>query len=115
MIKKYIIDDNGEVVEEPDTMKWAKWLEQHHPCHVARTDLPNGITVSTIFLGIDHGMPFLPDYEPELFETMAYDRTANRQSFYDEQWRYPTWAAAAEGHLAAVAIFRRRYPKLRSV
>lgn len=84
---RYIIDwYTGEVVPEPNLMKWSEWFERHHPVRVARTDLPNGITVSTIFLGLDHGMPGLPDYEPELFETMAYDRTATGQSFYDEQW-----------------------------
>jgi hypothetical protein len=112
-INWYIIDDVLGVVPS-DVKGFDNYCRRtRHPRYVAKTDFDNGITVSTIFLGLDHGIEFLPDYEPELFETMAYDRTAG--SFYDDQWRYPTWEAAAEGHLAAVEIFRRRYPRLRSL
>lgn len=115
----YIIDDVLGVVPS-DAKGFENFcLRTRHPCHVARTDLDNGITVSTIFLGLDHGVPFLPDYEPELFETMAFDRGTppemKRSTFYDEQWRYPTWEAAAAGHIAAVALFRQRYPRLKAV
>ena len=115
-IGQYIIDEHGDVVPEPDLYKWGEWLQRRAPVRVARTDLPNGITVSTIFLALDHGFSFTSaNHVPLLFETMAYDRTPALMSFYDEQWRYPTWEAAAEGHLAAVEIFRRRYPRPRSL
>jgi hypothetical protein len=109
---RYIIDWDGNVVPEPNLMKWAEWHKRHHPCKVARTDLDNGITVSTIFLGLDHGLSFLPDYEPELFETMAYrlDLVNGKMNFLDEQWRYPTWAAAAVGHIYAVAYYTETIP-----
>lgn len=109
--KWYILNEHGELVRV-DVLTYEKWASRHHPCNVARTDLPNGITVSTIFLGLDHAIPGI-DPEPELlFETMAYDRVPG-QSFYDEQWRYPDWPAAATGHQAACAYFagfpRRRF------
>jgi hypothetical protein len=112
---RYIIDEHGNVVPEPDLMKWAEWCERHHPCHVARTDLPNGLTVSTVFLAMDHGAQYLPHYERELFETMAYRLKLDEgeewdQAFEPEQWRYPTWERAAAGHLAAVEEMSRRYP-----
>lgn len=107
---RYIIDWDGNVVPEPNLMKWAEWYDRHHPCRVARTDLDNGITVSTIFLALDHGPSFRG--KPELFETMAYrlDMKNGKQEFLDEQWRYPTWAAAAAGHLYAVAYFTETIP-----
>jgi hypothetical protein len=70
--------------------------------------------VSTIFLGVDSN-PF--SKVPLLFETMAFTMhpDGSRES-HDEQYRYPSWAAAIRGHRRLVArlasahaqIYRRR-------
>lgn len=58
-------------------------------------------TVSTIFLGLDHG--FMSDV-PVLFETMAYRTSDGR--FRDEQYRYRTWEEAMTGHKQYVQRLR---------
>ena len=65
---------------------------------VARTDLPNGYRVLTVFLGLDHR--FGPSHAaPLVFETMVFPR----DSFSDVDGdRYCTWAEAAAGHQALV-------------
>ncbi len=109
---RYILDRwTGEVVHEPDLLKWAAWLERHFPCSVAYTVLPNGIHVSTIFLALDHGLSFMPE-PPQLFETMVFLGKPGRRSsrVLDGPWRYPDWPLAAAGHQLAVKMFEGRGP-----
>ncbi len=63
---------------------------------VALTDLGPRGTVSTVFLGLDHGWG-LSD-EPVLWETMVFDGPLD-----DTQVRYTSGAAAIEGHALMVA------------
>lgn len=54
------------------------------------------VTVSTVFLGVDHGFD---GATPVLWETMIFGGP------YDgEQWRYASRGAAIDGHFAAVAL-----------
>jgi hypothetical protein len=101
----------GGVVEElprdevpsadPDSslMRWAQWFEESGTKpfteggrRVARTLLPDGREVSTVFLGLDHGFGF--GDRPMLFETMIFkdDRAGNFQR------RYHTWEEALADH-----------------
>ena len=43
-----------EVVKELDTKKWQVWFQQADR-QIVKTDLGNGVLVSTVFLGLDHG------------------------------------------------------------
>ena len=56
MDMRYYKLDGHEVVHMPnDTMAWAREFEASWPARrVARTDCPGGVTVSTVFLGLDH-------------------------------------------------------------
>lgn len=54
------------------------------------------ITVSTVFLGLDHSFGEGP---PVLFETMVFGGKHN-----EEQWRYCTWDQAEVGHRQVVAL-----------
>jgi hypothetical protein len=55
MLDKYVLDAVGKPVLEPDLLKWARWLEgADQQRQLARTDLPGGGRVSTVFLGVDH-------------------------------------------------------------
>ena len=97
-VDKYILNDAGEPVKCDGLMEWARWFESDFDKRrVARTELPGGVTVSTVFLGIDHnwgsgGMPVL-------YETMIFGGR------HDEcQWRCSTREEALERHAAAVLL-----------
>ena len=90
----YILDENHNVVVEPDVHKWAKQFEDIGARIVKKTNLAD-CQVSTVFLAIDHS--FLDDQQPVLFETMVFGGE------YDgEQFRYHTWDEAVEGHKKTV-------------
>lgn len=94
MSRNYILVDQ-KPVEEPDFMKWAKWFETADR-HVKKTELPDGVKISTVFLGMDHG--FMSDV-PILFETMVF---GGEHDQYQE--RYSTWDEAEAGHQRAIDL-----------
>lgn len=63
---------------------------------IGRTPMPNGVHVSTVFLGLDHAMFGGP---PVLFETMIF---GGEHDEYQE--RYQTYESAQEGHWRAVLM-----------
>lgn len=94
MTKKYILEGKEPKLVE-DVIEWGRWFETADR-HVAKTDLPNNVRVSTVFLGLDHN--FLGG-KPILFETMIF---GGKHDQYQE--RYFTWEEAEKGHKQAVAI-----------
>jgi hypothetical protein len=66
---------------------------------VARTELPGGREVSTVFLGLDH--QWMPDGPPLLFETMVFPEC-------DVCERCSTWDEAVEQHEQVVRDARAR-------
>lgn len=64
---KYILDDSGNPVKELDLLKWGKWFESADRT-VARDEIGD-VSVSTVFLGIDHSFD---DGSPVLYETMIF-------------------------------------------
>ncbi|MGC2658832.1 MAG: hypothetical protein WA324_12815 [Bryobacteraceae bacterium] len=97
-MNRYYILVGQSIVPEPDLLTWARWFETAKR-HVALTELPGGVKVSTVFLGLDHS--FGADEEPLLFETMVFGGPHDQ-----DQYRYPTWAAAEAGHAAVVKRLR---------
>jgi hypothetical protein len=93
---RYYILHGGEVVEEPDYTKWAKWHEDSYRqvCRVATTQGQYG-TVSTVFLGIN--MTLSKDQPPLLFETRVEGGWLDGQAE-----RYSTLEQAKAGHQAWV-------------
>jgi hypothetical protein len=69
------------------------------PFRVARTEITDKCSVSTVVLGLDHNWG---RGEPMLFETMIFGSALDQ-----DQWRYATWDQAARGHDAAVAEARK--------
>lgn len=68
--------------------------------HAARTvarDEIDGIAISTVFLGLDHGF----GGESLFFETMIFGGEHD-----ESQWRYATWEQAEIGHAKAVALVK---------
>jgi len=70
---KYILDEHGEPIAETDLMKWAHWIgDGNHTkvAHTIGTDADGAqVSVSTIFLGLDHAWGGGP---PVLWETMIF-------------------------------------------
>lgn len=67
---QYILNGDGDVVQEPDINRWGEWMQNSRMTRVvARTEVPGGF-VSTVFLGLDHG--FGQASSPVLWETMVF-------------------------------------------
>jgi len=94
MLDKYILEGKIPKLVE-DVLEWGLALEVIDRC-VAKTELPNKVTVSTVFLALDHAFD---GGEPILFETMIFGGEHD-----DFQERYHTWEEAEEGHKRAIAM-----------
>lgn len=66
-MNKYILDKDGNPVEEPHLLKWAMWFEDANR-NVAEEHVGKS-RISTVFLGIDHSFE---GGEPVLWETMVF-------------------------------------------
>lgn len=88
----FTLDDKRQPVPVLDMLEWARMYEDQAKRRVAFTDVGKGLTVSTVFLGIDHGFG---NGVPILFETMAFDARGDLDSCTR---RYGTWAEAEAGH-----------------
>lgn len=91
---RYILDEEGNPVPEPDLIKWGLWLEGSFR-RVARTEINEKLVVSTVFLGLDHN--FGETGPPILWETMLF-----RNGKGEESERYSSADAAIAGHWAMV-------------
>jgi hypothetical protein len=82
----------------PVACSLASWVMQIDDRHVGHTILgDNVLTVSTIFLGLDHN--FSGEGDPILFETMIF---GDLEDAY--QTRCSTWAEAERMHQKAVEL-----------
>ena len=76
---QYILDEDGNPVPCNDPMRWARWMGAGENCRVA-LDKVDGVTVSTVFLGIDYawglGAPLF--YETMIFGLPAGDEYQRR-------------------------------------
>jgi hypothetical protein len=80
-----------------DMHTWADMFE-HADRQVARTEINESTSVSTVYLGLDHQYG---DGPPLIYETMIFGGE------HDEWcWRYPNRDAALAGHDQAVALAR---------
>lgn len=94
---RYILDERGNPVPCDDLITWAQWFENAENRIVLRDDLPNGVSVSTVFLGMDHNFNMVGT--PVLWETMIF---GGQHDQYQE--RYESRDAAIEGHARALAL-----------
>lgn len=99
-----------------DLLRWGELLEDPEYRCVTDTTLPDGTWISTVWLGLDHSMPW-NDGPPLIFETMVFPRQGEPVSLAEflagdprakawseqEAWRWPTEAAARAGHDQTVA------------
>lgn len=93
-MKQYILKNKKPVLCD-DILERSKFMSDFKNRRVAETK-KGGITVSTVFLGLDHEWGSVT---PILFETMIFGGQHNQ-----DQWRYSTWKEAEEGHKKACKL-----------
>ena len=84
-------------------MEWAKFFENDEDRRVDRTEFPDGTSVSTVFLALDHQFG---DGPPLLFETMIFKGKSGESDYCE---RCSTWDEAVEMHKRAVYMVGERY------
>jgi len=100
------INENGVVRKSENFQEYLEWFSRVEPEGMPPTPFAEGgrrvdlttvgvLTVSTVFLGIDHGWRGVP----VLFETMIRNHEG---MFLDHQWRYHTVEEARAGHAKVV-------------
>lgn len=94
---RYILTDHHIAVPCDDLTTWHRWFDGAANRRVALTEV-GPVTVSTVFLGLDHNFG---DGEPILFETMTFSHGDGDE---DGCWRCCTWAAAERQHAEVVAL-----------
>lgn len=83
---------------QPISMEEWDRLCQTDQKFVSRTDLPGGVFVSTVLLGVDHSFGF--GTRPVIFETMVFESIENMEGL--DCQRYCTKTEAELGHEAMV-------------
>lgn len=84
---------NKKVLPCENLLTWARWFERANR-HVDKTKIGD-ITVSTVFLGLDHGFGGIPMW----FETVIFG--GEHDGF---QERYNSWEQAHIGHKQIVTM-----------
>ena len=102
MPKYYKLDENRQPVPCDNLIEWAEWYEatcrvDPNPRLIARTLLPDGIVVETVFLALDYAINWFPDSPAEIYETQAVQASSILD--YD---RFATEQEALQGHLSAI-------------
>lgn len=98
MIDGYYYILEGRIPKEVPFEEWRSWHARNFLQRVvAKTELPDGVTVSTVFLTLNHN--FARQGPPILFETMIF---GGEHDGYQE--RYSTWEEAEEGHSRAIDL-----------
>lgn len=88
----YIEDKEGKPVAVEDMLTWSKWMEENEERkRVGLAELGEGGTISTVFLGLDHGWG--EGHAPMLYETLVFGGPR-------DGWmvRYGTREMASRGH-----------------
>lgn len=109
---KYILKDRIPHPVE-DAVEWGTWIEKAHVTKemVVKQETVNGIWVSTVFLGIDHGMSWMPGSKPLLFETMVF-KSRGGEPIHEYIRRYATWIGAEHGHQKTVDEYLKKLNKV---
>lgn len=98
---RYILDDAGNPVPEPDLLKWGRWLETAK--RIVRQDRIAGYFISTVFLALDYN--FTGRGRPILWETMIFPKTGMPEPRLDHfQLRYTSREEALKGHQRIVQM-----------
>ena len=99
---KYVLNEEGNPVPEPDYLIWERWFENDEDCVLKQATLPGDVLVSTMFLGLDQN--FRGHGPPILWETLIF---GGLHDGYCE--RYASREAALAGHQTALKLARDAY------
>lgn len=91
----YTLDDDHNPVKVDNIEQWVEQFDSTE--RIVKQEKIEGISISTVFLGLDHNFGLSKNSDPVLFETMIFGGKHDQQ-----QWRYCTWDEALEGHHQAV-------------
>ena len=69
-MNKYILDEQGNTVLEPDLIKWSEWFEHSRVQRIVKQEIIGKSRVSTVFLSLDH--EWRRNKTPILWETMVF-------------------------------------------
>lgn len=95
MSDKYILNEYGEPTPCNDLLAWGRWMQAAER-HVAKDQISDDVSVSTVFLGLDHSFG---GGVPILYETMIFGGPHDQY-----QDRYATKEEALAGHAVAVEL-----------
>lgn len=102
--------NNDKSISRCDILEWSKQIEDPNLRKIAH-DTINGIRISTVWLGLDHGYELLhppgSEYKPVLFETMVFAHPDNMEDCYCD--RYCTYDEALTGHQQAIEWVKHEY------
>jgi hypothetical protein len=87
--------ENGVPVRCESTIEWGQWIENKENRRIAYAE-KDGVKVSTVFLGVDHGFG---TEKGVLFETMIFG--GDNDGY---QGRYQTLTEAKAGHERAMVL-----------
>jgi hypothetical protein len=96
-MEHYILDEKGQP-KKVDFKTWAYEFERTNR-KVKVDELPGGVTVSTVFLGLNHNFSRNPKAAPILWETMVFGGPWD-----GEMMRYYSKADALKGHDTMVRL-----------
>ena len=94
MIRLYILDGH-EPVPVHSVEEWGRWFQANDRL-VDLTELPGGVAISTVFIGVDHG---LRDGPPLIFESLIFGGPHD-----GEMERCSTWGEAIHMHQRLCAL-----------
>lgn len=94
---RYVLNAEGEPEPCEDLYAWGAWMQKGNRI-VQQDTLPDGVRVSTVFLGLDHSFGLGP---PLLWETMIF---GGPHDSYQE--RHSSIDGARRGHETALALSR---------
>ena len=98
----YTLDNNNKPV--PSTaIDASKWMHENLERKVVKQDYIGDIWVSTVFLGMDHNLPWVNKENPVLWETMIFGGDHDQ---YQE--RYTSYEDALEGHQTALNLVNKK-------
>lgn len=97
-MKRWATLHGHEVVPTDDYMLWASKFDENRR---VGDDTVDGVRVSTVFLGLDHGYHGTPLW----FETMTFGGDYERDTE-----RYTTWEQAEQGHAEVVRRLKAGLP-----
>lgn len=102
--RNYILGEGYEPILCLDFDKFSAWFQRNHLLRIiGKTPLGPGVYISTVFLGIDHGVNV---NKPILWESMIVgDKKLDDEIGYV---RYSTYKEAIEGHMKLVDELRER-------